>query len=303
MREYFENQMKLLLNVLGIVSKQNPSFALKGGTAINVFHSNLPRLSVDIDLAYTKITSREDFLRENESFQQILCNRIKEERGFLSQIKRTKDGIAKQISVESKKVGIKIETNLVLRGVVYPTVIKETCDRVKKEYMTEMEIRTLSFEDLYAGKFCAALDRQHPRDLFDVLMFFQEQSITEKLKVAFLAYLLSGNRPISEMIHPNRLDQRQAFENEFMGMTDIVVTYEQLEKAREQLIDSVDEALTQEDRQFLLSFKMGEPKWDYLGLDYIKDMPSIKWKLANIKKMPKSKHKEAVEELRRKLEK
>lgn len=165
MREYFEDQMRLLLSVLGTVSKQNLSFALKGGTAINVFHSNLPRLSVDIDLAYTKITSREDFLQENDAFQQTLCDRIKSEKGFLAQVKRTRGGIAKQISVESNKVGIKIEINLVLRGTVYPTVIKETCERVKKEYTTEMELQTLSFEDLYAGKFCAALDRQHPRDL------------------------------------------------------------------------------------------------------------------------------------------
>lgn len=300
MRAHFEGQTKLLLEVLGIVM-QNPSYALKGGTAINFFQTNLPRLSVDIDLSYTKINSREDFLKENEKFHLELSAEITQKKLLLTQVKRTNEGVAKQITVSSKDYGIKIETNLVLRGSVYPPVISESCEQININYATQMAIRTLSFEDLYAGKFCAALDRQHPRDLFDVMVFFQKHKITEKLKIAFLVYLISSNRPISEMINPNRLNQKQAFSNEFMGMSDYEISYEQLEAARDLLIKNIDAALGQEDRQFLISFKEGNPNWQHFHLEHIKDLPAVKWKLHNILKMSQSKRNDSLVELRRKL--
>lgn len=57
------NQVELLVNLLPIVEKQT-CFALKGGTAINLFLRNMPRLSVDIDLAYLPIETREKALKE-----------------------------------------------------------------------------------------------------------------------------------------------------------------------------------------------------------------------------------------------
>jgi len=299
-KAHFEGQTRLLLDVLGIVM-QNQSYALKGGTAINFFQTNLPRLSVDIDLAYTKINSREEFLAENEQFHQELSAEIRQSNGLLTQIKRTNDGIAKQITVASKDSGIKIETNLVLRGSVYPPIIVESCEQIKIKYSTQLAVQTLSFEDLYAGKFCAALDRQHPRDLFDVMIFFQNHKITEKLKTAFLVYLMSGNRPISEMINPNRLDQRRAFSNEFIGMIDYDISYEQLEEARELLINSLDTAMSHEDRQFLMSFKNGTPNWQHLNLEHLQNLPAVKWKLHNIGKMSEAKRNDCLVELKNTL--
>jgi len=300
MKAYFENQTKLLLEVLGTAT-QDSSFALKGGTAINFFHANMPRLSVDIDLAYTTITSREEFLRENERFYQKLSSELPRKHNVLVQVQRTKDGTPKQINIVSQDTTIKIEGNLVLRGTVYPLTLKESCEEIKRKYDFQFKINTLSFEDLYAGKFCAALDRQHPRDLFDVMIFFQNNQITDQLKKAFIVYMISGGRPISEMINPNRLDQRLLFENEFMGMTDYIVQYEALEAARETLIQGIDAALTEQDREFLTSFKEGKPNWDLLGINHIKDMPAVKWKLHNIGKMEPKKHQTALNELKRKL--
>lgn len=300
MKAYFENQTKLLLEVLSTAT-QDSSFALKGGTAINFFHANMPRLSVDIDLAYTNINSRDMFLRDNESFYHKLSAELQKKHNVFVNVQRTKEGIPKQINILSQDTAIKIEVNLVLRGTVYPTTLKESCEAIKQKYETQFRIYTLSFEDLYAGKFCAALDRQHPRDLFDVMVFFQKHHITEELKKAFIVYMISGGRPISEMIGPNRLDQQQLFENEFTGMTDEVVRYEALEDAREKLIQGIDQALNNEDRAFLVSFKKGEPLWDLLGIDHIKDMPAVKWKLHNIGKIEPKKHQSALNELRRKL--
>lgn len=300
MKTYFEKQSRLLLETLKTVRKQ-PLFSLKGGTAINFFHSNFPRLSVDIDLAYTKVDSRSEFLSANEKLYEFLYSTLSTFPGYQLQIQRTKEGIPKQMNVFSNDTMIKIEGNLILRGTVYPCVLKNSCEKIKQIFDTELSINTLSFEDLYAGKFCAALDRQHPRDLFDVLEFFKNNIITDKLKIAFLIYLISGSRPISELLHPNRLDQRRAFENEFLGMTDVAVAYSSLEEARESLINRIDDALTSADREFLLSFKAGNPNWEHINILHLKDMPAIKWKLLNIQKMKKNKHQKALGELKRKL--
>ncbi len=300
MKLYFEKQTQLLLKVIGTVVS-HPSYALKGGTAINFFHSNMPRLSVDIDLAYTKINAREEFLAENDLFFKQLKEKLQDKHRCTADLVKTKDLIPKQIIISEGETDIKIEANLVLRGTVYPIILKESCPKIEHIYGLKAKLNTLSLDDLFAGKFCAALDRQHPRDLFDVMMFFKEQSITAHLKKAFLVYLLSGNRPISEMINPNRIDQRLLFESQFRGMTDVNVSYEELEESREMLIQRLDQALEQQDRQFLLSFKTGNPDWHLLGIDHAKDLPAIKWKLHNISMMTSEKHKEMLRRLEDKL--
>ncbi len=190
-----------------------------------------------------------------------------------------------------------------LRGTVYPAILQESCTIIKTKYGTSLRVNTLSFEDLYAGKFCAALDRQHPRDLFDVMIFYENNNkITDKLKKAFLVYLISCNRPISELINPNRLDQSLIFEREFAGMTNSGVSYKALAENREFFINDLNNALNQQDREFLISFKLGQPSWDHLGLDHIRNMPSIKWKLHNLALMSSKKHEIALNILKQKLE-
>src|SRR3990167_2205102 len=104
------------------------------------------------------------------------------------------------------------------------------------------------------------------------------------------------------MIHPTLLDQRSLYEREFVGMSYHDVSYADLEQARMQLIQVIDDALTPNDLRFLLSFKEGTPLWDLLGIEEAHAFPGIKWKLQNIKKMEPRKHRLAIDELKRKLE-
>jgi len=296
----FRNQVSLLLEVIEDALKDG-SLALKGGTAINLFYLNMPRLSVDIDLAYLPINTREEFVSDvSRIFAEMKSNISK--RGIIVELKTTADNIPKSLIVKNTTTNIKVEINLVLRGYVYKPTTRSLCDKARQDMGVAVSVNTLSFEDVYAGKFCAALDRQHPRDLFDVMIFFQNNHITTPLKNAFLVYLMSGSRPISELIQPNRLDIRVPFEKEFIGMTDIVVSYEELEAARETLIRSVDEALTDKDRLFLISFKSGNPNWSLLDLDHIETMPAIKWKQHNLTRMTEEKRNMALQKLRRKLQ-
>ena len=220
---------------------------------------------------------------------------------YSPEIIRTREGIPKQLRLSNEKTEVKIEINLILRGSVYPPQVMELCQQAQQDFEKSIKVRCASFEDQYAGKFCAALDLQHPRDLFDVKLFFEKHSFNEKIKKAFLVYLISGNRPMSEMIRPNLLDQRKLFAEQFQGMTHVKVTYQELEVARDLLIRTIEENLTDDDRTFLLSIKKGSPKWELLGHPGIETLPGVRWKLMNVAKMSPERHKEMLEKLKNKL--
>jgi hypothetical protein len=155
----------------------------------------------------------------------------------------------------------------------------------------------MSFPDVYAGKLCAALDRQHPRDLFDVKWLLENEGLTEPLRKTFLVYLISANRPMAELLNPNRKDIRGIYRGELLNMTEISVTVEELEETREKLIQAIHYGLTLEEKQFLLSFKRRVPDWSLLGLEGIEHLPAVHWKLLNLSKMPPDKHQKAVNKL------
>lgn len=294
----YKDQVALLLEVVE-PALDDSRLALKGGTAINLFYMDMPRLSVDLDLTYLPINDRTHFVTDIEDVFKKLGSRLK---NYSVELFRTSEGIPKQARVSKGRVEVKVEVNLVLRGSVYPPQERVLCAQAQQEFEKSAKVLCLSFEELYAGKFCAALDRQHPRDLFDVMMFFENYSFTEKLKKAFLVYLISGNRPINEVLKQNKIDQRLLFEKELVGMTLAPIDYTSLEKAREKLIETIHENLTQEDRQFLLSLKEGNPQWDLLAIPGVENLPGVKWKLINIQKMLLKRREGEYQKLKEKLE-
>ncbi len=290
-------QVKLLLEIMPIVARQS-CFALKGGTAINLFLSDhIPRLSVDIDLTYLPIKSRGESL---DGIRQALLNISKDItedlKGRYPKLKIKYDNY--KLAVATDKAQVKIEPNQTLRGELYPSINRKVSDAVVQEYGVEFETKVMSIPDIYGGKICAALDRQHPRDLFDVKEMFEKYGLTDQIRTAFVVYLASHNRPIQELLKPKLQDIRKSFDSQFKGMTEKSVTCKELEEVRDKLISKINLELTLEERQFLLSIKMGEPKWKLINIDGIEKLPAIQWKLANISKMNKKKHGELVESLK-----
>jgi len=297
----YKDQVALLLATIQD-ALADERVALKGGTAINLFIENMPRFSVDLDLCYLPICGREKAFSEINDVMSTISTTISRKAGILTQINYTTDKVAKQIFVRKGRTTIKIEINHVLRGHLYETQILGLCLKAQEEFKTYTEARCLSTDEVYAGKFCAALDRQHPRDLFDVMLYLKSHEITHSLKEAFLIYLISGNRPISELIQPNLVNQLNLYEREFKGMATIPVSYVDLEDARLNLINALDQVLTKEDKAFLISFKKGNPFWDHLSITFAKELPAILWKQQNIAKMDAKKYMTAVNELKRKLD-
>lgn len=296
---YFK-QVQLLVRMLPHIAEEY-CFALKGGTAINLFVRDLPRLSVDIDLAYLPVESREESLENIRAALQRIADNIKTHLPNCTVQQPSQDSDSLRMLVAQDNASIKVELSPVLRGSVYPPVEMTVTESVEESFgFASMQV--LDLADLYGGKICAALDRQHPRDLFDIKLLLENEGIDERMRKAFLVYLISHNRPMNELLNPNWQSIDALYANEFASMTTQPVDTEALLAAGQQLIGQLLSELTNDEKRFLLSFKSLEPDWALLGLDGVQDLPAVKWKLLNLEKMPKAKHRHAIEKLQHVLE-
>jgi hypothetical protein len=196
---------------------------------------------------------------------------------------------------------VKIEPNSVIRGTVFPCEVRKISSQIQSIFRNglHLEATTLSFADLYGGKICAALDRQHPRDLFDIKLLLEKEGISQQIRKAFLVYLISHDRPIHELLEPKLKDIKGIFETGFKGMTSLNIGVQELIEARADLITILKKSITYEEKEFLLSVKEGNPIWSLLGVNGVDTLPAVQWKLLNIKRMDGHKHKIALERLRK----
>ena len=201
---------------------------------------------------------------------------------------------ALRLFVSQGRDRIKIELSPVLRGSVFPEELREVSPAVEEQF-GYIEMKLLSIPDLYAGKICAALDRQHPRDLFDVKLLFENEGLTADLVKTFLVYLISHNRTMAELLQPTRKDIAGIYEGEFLRMSQSEVSLEELLAVRERLIIDINRSLTGDQRKFLLTFKARRPDWSLLGLEGVNQLPAVRWKLHNLARMPEARHRLAYE--------
>lgn len=159
----------------------------------------------------------------------------------------------------------------------------------------------VSLPDLYGGKICAALDRQHPRDLFDVKLLLNQGSLDRSVFEGFLVYLLGHPRPLNEVLNPRLKPLDDVYRQEFVGMARADIPLRQLEDVRHELLTRLGQLITDEDVHFLLSFKQGAPDWTLLPLTGVDRLPAVRWKLANIQKMGADKHRQSLELLEQAL--
>ncbi len=299
--ENYRRQVALLIKVVPFVAVEK-CFALKGGTAINLFVRYMRRLSVDLDLTYLPVADREKSLTEIDAAMRRIGDAIV---GGIPgaavdrAAPRWETRITKLL-VRADEVQIKIEVTPVLRGCVYDPKTMSVAAKVEDEFgFAEMQV--VSFPDLYAGKIVAALDRQHPRDLFDVRDLLANEGISDELRRAFIIYLVSTNRPFAELLEPTRLDIAEEFARGFEGMTNDAVTIDELVKAREQMIAEIVGKMPVDHRKFLLGLKRGEPDWKLLGVPGAEELPAVRWRLQNLAKMDKEKRAEFIERLKKVL--
>jgi len=292
----YYKQVQLLIQVLPLIFDKG-IFALKGGTAINLFVRNMPRLSVDIDLVYLGNEARSEALKIIKDELDAITKRVQTTL-WGSRIHKTyqEKPDALRLIISRNGVNIKVELSPVLRGTVFPPEDRIVSEAVEDEFGF-VEVPVVSLADLYGGKICAALDRQHPRDLFDVKLLLENEGFSEAIRKATLVYIISHPKPISELLSPRFKDIESIFRSEFAGMTQESVTLDELLTARSTIVEQLQKSMTPEEKKFLISFKKGSPDWMLLNLERIEQLPAVKWKLLNLTAMAEDKQKAALGKL------
>lgn len=282
MKDKYKKQVALLIRIMPSVYKIK-EFAVHGGTAINLFHKNMPRYSVDIDVTYIPIADRTSSLNDiNKKLEVVKESIVRSIPG----IKVIHKPAVWKLMCTLGDATVKIEVNGTKRGIIGETVDMPLCERARNEFSMGCKARTVSYTQLYGGKVTAALSRQHPRDLFDCK--YMEFDSFADIKDGFMLCLLGSDKPIIESLQPNEVDQTEALANQFDGMSDIAFGYEDYQEARKSLWKMVNEGLTLEDKQFLVDFEKGEPDWSHCSAGDLSAYPSVQWKLMNIAKLKES---------------
>jgi predicted nucleotidyltransferase component of viral defense system len=304
MNRTYLDTARLLTRVAPLVFVDD-TFALKGGTAINLFVRDMPRLSVDLDLVFPdhRLPRDEALYRINEAIRQSVERLNK--RGFQTHVPASGDAGETKLLVRQGATEVKVEVNFVMRGTVQPVRMASLIPNARDTLEADIEIPVVSLEDVYGGKLMAAMDRQHPRDLFDVMQLFAHEGITAGIRRAFVVYLASHNRPVHEVLFPSLRDIRHEFEHNFVGMTAEPVELDALLAAREQMMRELQQGLTEDERRFLLSLVTAEPEWALLDIPHVEKLPGVRWKLQNLERLRKAnarKFAEQSEELAQRLE-
>ena len=303
MNQIYLDTARLLTQVAPFVFAGG-EFALKGGTAISLFLRDMPRLSVDLDLVFIDHRlPRDEALARINGAVRLAAKRLNA-RGFQTYTPAAPDAGETKLLVRRGGIEVKIEVNFVMRDTVHLVRNTALSPKARNVLLADLEIPVASLEDVYGGKLVAAMDRQHPRDLFDVMQLLAHEGITHGIRRAFVVYLASHNRPVHEVLFPSLRDIGQEYERNFQGMTSEPVALAKLLAARDQMVSELQQGLDASEKRFLLSLVNNQPDWPLLSIMHIDQLPGIRWKLRNIGLLEKNypdKFKQQADELARLL--
>jgi predicted nucleotidyltransferase component of viral defense system len=246
----------------------------------------MPRLSVDIDLVYLSIEDRSSTFKNINKMLKEMSVEISKVNGLKASTQFNEQQIGKILASDSS-AQIIIEPNYIIRGTVYNCIEKTLCSAAIDRFGYEYDMRIVSSADLFAGKICAALDRKHPRDLFDIKLLLEDNGLNEEFINAIVVYLACSKRPIHELLteNDNFTEFDAAYNEKFTGMTDIEISPEDLKKVRSDLIKIIHSSLSQAHKEFLLSVTEGNPNCELINIPNAEHFPGILWKTENIKKL------------------
>jgi predicted nucleotidyltransferase component of viral defense system len=284
MNQDYVDTVRLLLDIAPAVFKPQ-RFAMKGGTALNLFVQEMPRLSVDIDVVFNDYSlDRESALKAISADLAAVKTAIAA-MGHRAVLPTTKSGDDVKLLVNGNDSQVKVEINFVFRGTVLPVVRTPLVQAAQNLFTTEIAVPILETAELYGSKLVAAMDRQHPRDIFDVMKMLDKFGWQSSFVDCFVAYLAGHNRPVHEVLFPNKLPLEPTFTNEFAGMTREVVELSTLERVQEQVIAELPRALTAAHCDFLLSLVRAEPAWELMPFKHLQQLPALQWKLLNLQQL------------------
>jgi len=281
MNPTYVQTVNLLLDIAPTVF-QTPRFAMKGGTALNLFVQDLPRLSVDIDVVFInhradRYTALQEIAQELQRIEAAIAAM-----GYETRTRKVHGGDEVKLSIFSAEAEVKVEVNFVFRGTVLPVQTRSLSEKTQALFSKNIQVPVLSPSELYGSKLVAAMDRQHPRDFFDVLKMYESHGLTQEMLDCFVVYLAGHNRPAHEVLFSNPQPMEETFKNEFVGMTSEPINLDDLLNTQKQLMSELPQALTPNHRDFLLSLVQATPDWSLVPFNHLQEMPTLKWKLQNL---------------------
>ncbi|MBW8312949.1 MAG: nucleotidyl transferase AbiEii/AbiGii toxin family protein [Rhizobium sp.] len=283
MDKRYLDRVALLVRILPLLQAE-PRFALKGGTAINLFEHGLPRLSVDIDLTWLPTRDFETDSVDIGNALEGIADRLRAP-PFRLQVQPSASAGARTIHrliVREHSTQVQVETSPVMRGTVHPVRQLELHPDVERRFGSA-RAQVLDFLDLYAGKLCAALSRQHPRDLFDVGLLMDAGRFDIALWHTFLVYLTASPKPAAEMLAPaDPREFTEIFENHFKGMTVAPVAEKTLLDHRTRLLTGIGRMIDDASIALLESVEEERPDFGLIGLPQAANLPGVRRKLQNL---------------------
>ena len=281
MNQGYIDTVRLLLAAAPVVF-ETQLMAMKGGTAINLFVRDLPRLSVDIDAVFVDHSLDRASALAAISTELNRAKRELEKIGLTAEVAAPGKGEESKMFISDGSVQVKVEVNFVFRGTVLPIERRALAAGAQEVFTTGVEVPVLQAPELYGSKLVAAMDRQHPRDLFDVRMLLSHEGLNAQTIDCFVAYLVGHNRPVHEVLFPNAKDLAAAYKADFVGMTRDNVPLQTLARTQAELHRALPNALTPEQREFLRSVVRLEPAWELMPFTHLQELPAIRWKLENL---------------------
>lgn len=279
--------VRLLLSVTPVVFASG-RFGMKGGTALNLFVQDMPRLSVDIDVVYLDAAASREVALQTIAQELGIIKQALERQGLQVRLPANAQGDEVRLLLTSDAAQVKVEVNFVFRGTVLPALLKPLVASAQDLFTAAVSVPVLAVEELYGSKLVAAMDRQHPRDIFDVMHMLDQFGWQDLMIDCFVSYLAGHNHPVHEVLFPPVKSLEPAFSREFLGMTREPVTLDTLTKTQVRLITELPRQLLPRHRAFLLSLVQGAPAWQLMPFEHLHALPAIKWKLMNLEKLRKT---------------
>lgn len=284
MDDAYLDTVRLLLAIAPDVFRSDV-FAMKGGTAINLFVRSLPRLSVDIDVVFLPWNlERQDALHAIGAELDGIRERLGRLGLDITSVASTGEA-TRTLLVRDDSTMVKIEVNTIFRGTILPVRMNSLAIAAAERFQVDLRVPVLHVDELYGSKLVAAMDRQHPRDLFDVLQLEDSDGITDGMIECFVMYLAGHNRPTHEVLGGTAKDLTLEYSSTFRGMTAAEVGLDALVDVQRRLLRDMPSRLRPRHRDFLATLMQARPDWSLVTCPHAANLPAIQWKLKNLRKL------------------
>ena len=263
--------------------------ALKGGTAINLLYSDLPRLSVDIDLDFAHNVDKNDMLKIRELIKEVLITHFTGEGYILSKHSRYSYALDSYVIAYTPSGGgsdnIKVEINYAMRSHILPLEQKMLDLSVIENPFSVLTVPKI---EIYAGKINALLSRDQIRDLYDTYQMITNNLLDtheiEILKNVVLFYRYTQNETLDFNDDFKSKFTRRSYVRDLLSVIKKGDSFN-LDDAINKVLEFIKSITRYDENQklFIKSIEIDIPRFDYLFEDNAMlnnaiEHPLTKWK-------------------------